>query len=189
MLFFVFVFSVLGVIRSGGGANDLKTIIFVFFAEPLFTSYSLFSYLAFNSLSLIQFPIILLSAFINLVPTVFLPDKASLLLYAKDLGLVVQAPQGALNSFVSFNFNFGILGTIFVLICLGCFMEILRRRKTDVSLTIYFMLCYSLPFSFFRDDFQVSLIKNMFEFAVIIPLFYMFVTRFLTYPRNGRLAQ
>jgi hypothetical protein len=188
LISFVVLFSILGVIRSGGIASDMKSILFVFFAEPIFTSYSLFSYLAYNDLVLFQFPIMLLSDLLNLIPTVLLPEKANLLIYPVDIGLIVQAPQGAMNSFVSFTANFGVLGTIVVLFMFGCFMEVLRKKKTDVSLTIYFMLCYCIPFSFFRDDFQVSIVKNMLEFSVIIPLLYLFVTRFLSSSRRGGLA-
>ena len=61
----------------------------------------------------------------------------------------------------------------------GAIMQFLSRKKNDIALVVYYMLCYCIPFSFFRDDFQTSIVKNMFEFSVIVPLLFYLINRFL----------
>ena len=118
LIIFIIAFSLIGVIRDGKSVIGLRSTIFVFFAEPIFTSYTLFSFMAKNSIELIRFPFILLSGFINLIPTFILPNKSEMMIYAKDIGISISAPQGAMNSFVSFNINFGIFGyhAVYVLV-------------------------------------------------------------------------
>ncbi len=53
---------------------------------------------------------------------------------------------------------------------IGYFLAWLRK-KSDVILykVMYSMLSGWLIFTFFRDPFSVSIVKNMFEFSVLIP--------------------
>ena len=179
LVLFAVSFSLIGVLRDGKSVISLGAAVFVFFAEPVFTSFTLFSFMANNTIELLRAPVILASAFINLIPTFLVPNKSEMMIYAKDLGISIYAPQGAMNSFVSFNINFGILGTMLFMFVFGALMQFLSRKKNDIALVVYYMLCFCMPFSFFRDDFQTSLIKNMFEFSVIVPLLFYVINRFL----------
>lgn len=140
--------------------------LFVIFAnvgtESLYTSFSLFSYLSHNEIAWLRLPTYLASDFFNLVPS-FLVDKHNM----KDLtaaGLGIDSPLGAMNSWVSFNVNFGLIGAVVVLFLFGFMM----RRYKGMSVS-YLMLTGFTAFTFFRDSFSISIVKTMTEFSLIIP--------------------
>ena len=139
--------------------------------EPMFTAMSLMHFLARDRLPLLRYPVLLLSEFLNLVPTFLFPGKMDLFLQPEDVGYVTFSPGGGLNSFFSFMINFGVLGTIGVLFGLGYGMAVLKRRAGSPLLrVIYVMIAGWLGFSFFRDPFYVSIVKCMVEFSVIVPI-------------------
>lgn len=164
--------GVMGVVRLGGAVNP-DTVLFNLAAEPMFTSFSLVNFLADGHFGLIRAPIFLASDFANLIPTVVFPAKEKLLLNPSDAGFQVFAPLGALNSFFSFMINFGAVGTVVALYALGAGLRHLRARSgSAVARTSYSMLTGWLAFTFFRDPFAVSVVKNMFEFSLALPMLF-----------------
>lgn len=153
-----------------GSMEGASAILVNLVSEFLFTSFSLVHFLGNASLDLIRFPVFLLSDFTNLLPLFLFPAKADFLTQPEAAGYVVFAPGGALNSFMSFMINFGILGTLCVLFLMGFGLNYLRlRRNSLLSRVTYVMLSGWLAFTFFRDPFSISIVKNMFEFSILFP--------------------
>jgi len=170
-----------GVYRIGS-VITLDDMLVNLFAEFLFTSFSLIHFLGENRMELIKFPIFLLSDFINLIPTFVFPGKADMLLQPEAYGYVIFSPGGALNSFFSFMINFGVVGTWFTLFALGFFLNYLRINGHIILFKVmYVMLSGWLAFTFFRDPFSVSVVKNMFEFSIIVPALIIISMYFLTF--------
>ncbi len=155
--------GIIGVLRMHTPASIL--LIFLNVAtESLFTSFSLFSYLHANPIAWIKAPAFLLGDLYNLIPSA-LVNKQNLQTLA-DSHYEISSPVGAMNSWVSFNVNFGLVGTVVFLFLFGYLMR--RHEKLTVP---YLMLTGFIAFTFFRDPFSVSLVKNMLEFSLLIPLF------------------
>lgn len=161
----------IGIMRSNLSEISLENMLFNLLQEPLYTSFSLISFLDSNVQELINYPIFLLSELINIVPTFILPNKLSYTVDPIDYGYFIYNPLGAMNSYVSFIINFGLLGTLAVLFSLGFLLESLKRKKNNIlSKTFYIMISGFLTFTFFRDGFATSVVKNMFQFSLVLPL-------------------
>jgi hypothetical protein len=153
--------GIIGVVRVHSQASPLLVIANVA-TESLFTSFSLFSYLRTNVIAWMHTPVFLLTDLYNLIPSV-LVDKHNLPSLT-DSSYGIASPMGAMNSWVSFNVNFGLVGTLIFLFLFGYLMR--RYQKMTVG---YLMLTGFTAFTFFRDPFSVSLVKNMLEFSILIP--------------------
>ncbi len=93
-----------------------------------------------------------------------------MLLNPKDYGFPLFSPLGATNSFYSFMINFGVFGTIVFLFLMGWLLSLLRGRDRNLlSRVIYVMLSGWIGFTFFRDDFSISLVKSMLQFSILVP--------------------
>ncbi len=140
-------------------------LLTTFVAEPVLISLSLVHYLRFTGIALINYPIYLISDFTNLIPALILPDKALLRVRAP-----IYMPMGGVNSFVSFNMNFGILGTAVVLFLLAISLRYLKSRTTETLFaTIYIMCTACMAFTLFRDPFYVSIVKIIVQDAILMP--------------------
>lgn len=160
--------------------------------EPVFTGYSLLSFLSFNSIPWINFPKLLLGDLLNLVPSVLIPNKVDVLLDPTKAGYYFEMPLGALNSWVSFIINFGLTGTAAVMLVIGYGLRwLMIRATTPVVKTQYLMCSAFVVFTFFRDPFSVSLVKNVFEFSLITPFLCAFASQVIVWSVGsikGRLA-
>ena len=73
-------------------------------------------------------------------------------------------PLGSLNSYVSFNLNFGLLGSALFLFLWPMLFRYLRSRSAaTLPATMYVMCSGWLAFTFFRDPFSISLVKAIFR--------------------------
>ena len=157
--------------------------------EPMFTAMSLMHFLASDRLPLVRYPVLLLSEFLNLIPTFLFPGKMELFLRPEDVGYVAFSPGGGLNSFFSFMINFGVLGTIGVLFWLGFTMAVLKRKAGSPLLrVIYIMVSGWLGFTFFRDPFYVSITKCIVEFSTIVPFLIVLALNLITRAMAGSLT-
>ena len=138
--------------------------------EPLFTSFSLLSFIRQDEFPLFNFPRFVLGDLINLIPSAVLPGKSALLVRPEDYGYVVYAPVGALSSFFSTMINFGLVGTMMLTALLGFSLPLLRAQRAALPRVVYAMVSACLGFTVFRDPFSVSLIKNILQFSIITPL-------------------
>jgi hypothetical protein len=143
--------------------------------ESLNTAFPLVAFLRDIStsdlLAPVRFPVVLLGDFANLIPLMLFPDKANLLINPEDMGFTIYNPAGALNSFVSCIFNFGIYGTMVFLFLVGFGLQWLRRRGQGIlARSVYVMSSAAVGATFFRDPFSISLIKGMLQFSILIPV-------------------
>src|SRR5271166_5931288 len=161
-LLFAIFFGLVGTWREGSSPVGVFSNILM---EPLFISLSLVHHLRYKGIAWINPPAELTSDLENLIPTVLMPDKYKLLKQPD-----AWRPLGGLHSFVSFNLYFGLLGTaaFWFLMALG-FRYMRCRRCHTVFATMYVMCSGWLMFSFFRNAFSLSLVKNIFEQSILIP--------------------
>jgi len=159
-----------GLLRLKSGVN-VGAVVLNLAGEPVFTSFSLVSFLGFNHIPWIEFPRFLAGDFLNLIPSAVLPNKMDLFPDPTKAGFSFVSPMGAMNSWVSFIINFGLAGTALVMVFIGFFLRwLLMNAKSPIFKTQYLMCSAFLTFTFFRDPFSVSLVKNFFEFSIIMPL-------------------
>lgn len=171
--------AIWGYLRVGGsgesGFSILLNSMYYLVAEPIYTSYSLVKYMSTYSIALFRVPISLISAFVNLIPAIVFPNKADYIVTYKKLGYFVDAPLGALNSFTSYNIDFGLFGSVIFIFFLSYYLEKMRKKDKNIWKVVYVMLSSSLVFTFFRDPFSVSIVKYMFEYSFLIPWIFNFV--------------
>ena len=167
--------GLLAAFRIRSEVSPLSILLNVAF-ESLFTSFSLMSYLHANAIAWIHAPKYLMVDMINLVPSAFMDKTAFTHLALTESNYEISSPLGAMNSWVSFNVNFGVIGTAGFLFLMGY----LFRRNEGLSVS-YLMLTGFLAFTFFRDPFSVSLVKNMLEFSILIPILLEQISEFIVF--------
>lgn len=170
---FVLLVGVLGVWRAHEPVTQAVPEIL---REPLMTSLSLVHHLRYGKIAYINSPVYLISDFANLLPTLLVPDKASLLKH-----LPVYNPLGGTHSFVSFDLNFGILGTaIFWFFLAIAFRYLKARSSSTLWATMYIMCSAWMAFTFFRDPFKISLVKAILQESILIPMAIVALGRLLS---------
>jgi len=155
-------FGAIGTWREGTSVTGALSNVFF---EPMIGSLSLVHHLRYKGIAWINEPTQLIGDFRNLIPTVLMPEKFKTLKKPN-----AYRPLGGLNSFVSFNLNFGLLGTavFWFLMPLG-FRYLKSRLSNTLTATVYIMCTGWLMFTFFRDPFSISLVKAMFEDSILVP--------------------
>lgn len=164
-------FGLVGVMRGGGiSSTVIGDIAFNVFAEPLFSSYTTAAYLSAYDIAWINYPVSFASSFLNLIPSVVLPDKETMIITYETLGYQITAPQGTQNLFVSLNIDFGLIGALIAMCLFSMLLHKLHNSKSKLGMVVYAMFSACLMFTLFRDAFSVSIVKNMFELSFITPL-------------------
>lgn len=170
----VFLMAV-GIWRLGDTDITLDQLIYIGIAEPTFTWISAISMYDLNELPLIAFPYNFISSFINFIPSSVLSDKSELI---SDLSLNYDAPLGATNILLSLIANFGVLGSMIALFCLGFFLSLIRLHwQTAFGLSYYYCVCGIIPFQLFRDDMGI-VNKQIFSNLLFVPMIIFFIHRF-----------
>jgi len=157
------VFGLVGMWREQG---SMTGALFNVVEEPMLDSISLVHHLRYKGISLVNSPTQLESDLLNLVPTVLLPNKAAILKKPE-----AYRPVGGLNSFVSFDLNFGMVGSTLFLFLWPILFRYLRSRSSSTLFATMYVMCSGwLAFTFFRDPFSISLVKAIFQDSVLLPL-------------------
>ncbi|WP_111644700.1 O-antigen polymerase [Paranoxybacillus vitaminiphilus] len=174
--------SIVGILRFGSTEFSFENIMYVFLGESLYTGFSLLSFIALDFLSIINLPTSLFSQFINLIPTFLLPNKLEYIIDFNDMGYHIYAPLGALNSFVSLNINFGILGTICFIIVFVILLNIVKNlgQLNSFYRVIYVFINGAIPFSFFRDPFSISIVKLIFQYSLLLPVILVLIVHVIS---------
>ena len=178
LLYFVaiaFIFSIIGVIRNGGEVS-YESMTYILLGEPIFTSCSLFSFLQRNDVPLLSMPKDFFIYFYELIPKFLDSDKIEILRSAQNvsqLGIAFESPLGAINVFVSLMFNFGIIGIPFFCFLISILLRYIRKLNNDV----YFYSTSIFMFIFFRDPFNISIVKMLFEVCYLIPMLLLYIGR------------
>ena len=161
-LFAVALFGAVGALRVNSSITDAGVNVLL---EPVLTSISLIYFLRYDHMAWLAAPKYLVSDFCNLIPSAVFPGKAALM-KAPDF----FSPLGALHSFVSFNFNFGLIGTAAFMFLLPLGLRWIKARDgSPLFRTMYVMLSGWLAFTFFRDPFSVSIVKTMVQHSILLP--------------------
>lgn len=174
--------SIIGAIRIG---DKLDKIMYFIFAEPIFTSYSSFSYVNQNTIPLASVPYSFMVSFLNFIPSLFWPGKAETLTKLVGDWAKFDNPLGAISVFVSIYANFGVIfGGVFVFL-LGAFYGYLYKafKNNNINKNLYYCFCGVLPFCFFRDPIGVP-IKIFITSYLIIPYFLQIFRKSLTKKRD-----
>ncbi|HUI83285.1 MAG TPA: O-antigen polymerase [Candidatus Binatia bacterium] len=155
-------FGAIGMWREG---SPLSGSMFNVLEEPMLNSLSLVYHLRHHGIAWINFPGQLARDFLNLAPSLLVPHK-----FLALKKLPVYMPLGGLNSFVSFNLNFGLLGSaVFLFFWPVLFRSLLSRSYSTLAATMYIMCSGWLAFTFFRDPFSVSLVKAIVQDSIVMP--------------------
>lgn len=161
----------IGVIRLDGSNFSMTSVLFNLFQEPIYVSFSLASFLDINNFKILNLPIYLLSSLINLIPTYVFPNKLDYIIPLADSGYNIYTPLGAVHTFAPLMINFGIFGSAIFLYGVGWFLNRIKSdAKSVLARTIYVSFSGFLTFTFFRDGFETSLIKNIFQFSILMPI-------------------
>lgn len=147
---------------------NVNGLLVLLFSENYNVSFSLLDFLNKYDFPLLRFPIGLLSELITLIPSILLPTKSSFILRPDNYS--VLSPAGGMNAFVSLLICFGIMGTVVFLFLLSFGLGWLKKNATLPYLAIYIMASGWLGAFFFRD-FQQTMIKEILEFSILVPLF------------------
>jgi hypothetical protein len=135
-------FGAVGMWREEG---DLTGALFNVVEEPMLNSLSLVHHLRYKGISWLNRPDQLESDFLNLVPSVLLPNKFAILKKPD-----AYRPLGGLNSFVSFDLNLGMIGSgAFLFLWPMMFRYFRSRSSSTLSATMYVMCSGWLAFTFF----------------------------------------
>lgn len=178
-IFAILIIGGLGIIRSASTVT-LNAIFSNILAEPVLNTFSLIAFLQANILELINFPKFLLSDLITLVPSGLMPMKGELVLNPIDFGYTIYSPVGAMNSFPSLMINFGFIGSLLFSACLSFFLNYLKQYNNSLFCkTVYIMISGWLAFTFFRDPFSISIVKNILEFSILLPSILVFCLMFI----------
>jgi hypothetical protein len=190
----LFIMGVIGSLRTGdraGGGLNMTENIQHSMLESLLSSLSLFGFLIGERFEFLNFPLYLISDFFNLIPTALYPNKKEFYMDPRDDGYFIYNPIGGLHTFISFMTNFGSIGSCLIIFCIGWYLSYLKgSRAKSLNLILYAMVCGWLPFTFFRDPFIVSIVKNIFEFTFLAVLLIGFISaigvkKYFT-PSNGK---
>jgi hypothetical protein len=157
---------ILGMVAIWRGHLNVTDAAFSLVQEPVLGSLSLVDYLDTRGIAWINSPVYLASDFTDLIPALLLPGKAALRKHDP-----VFNPLGGLNSYVSFNLNFGVLGTaVFLFLLAFGFRYLKSRSKNTLFATMYVMCAGWMAFTFYRDPFYVSIVKALFQDSFVEPI-------------------
>lgn len=168
----LFVLMILvGVWRNSGQVSlDFTNIYTAIFAESILVGISLFNFIQYDFTFLINKPLFLMSDFVNIIPRFIFPNKDEFILNFADYGYEIYSPGGALNSFLSFVINFGIIGNLLFFFLLGFLLRYIRNTTNILGRVSYIFISGILTFSFFRDPFNISIVKLVVQFGIIVPV-------------------
>lgn len=168
----LFVLMILvGVWRNSGQVSlDFTNIYTAVFAESILVGISLFNFIQYDFTFLFNKPIFLISDFVNIIPRFLFSSKDEYIMNFSDYGYAIYSPGGALNSFLSFVINFGIIGNLLFFFLLGFLLRYIKNTSNILGRISYIFISGILTFSFFRDPFSISIVKLIVQFGIIIPI-------------------
>ena len=163
--------SYVAIIRSGG-TFSWDQVRDNFFYESLNVGNTLFYHLQDMNYNLVEFPTILISKLIGIIPSAIFPGKFSLMVFPEDLGKIVSTFQGTTHNYVELLINYGLIGTMFFFFFLGLGFNWLKSKKHYTP--IYIAACAHIPFFFFRSFYDAT-VKHILEFSILFPLLILFI--------------
>lgn len=160
----------------------ISNAIYIFLSDPILTSWAVIHALKENMLPLLKFPVYLLSDLINIAPTFIFPGKERFIL--RPPPGMIYSPCGALSSFWSLALNFGIIGTVPFLFLFSFCLSSVKGKRSPLYKSMYILISGWTAFSLFRD-FEVTAVKLILEFAILLPIMIALLSAFLSkFTRN-----
>ena len=173
-VFILLIVGVIGITRSGFSNISVFSILDNILVESIYNFFSVIDYLTKYDVALINIPIGLFGAIILLIPSPIFPGKDAIAGFFVNNNYHVESLVGGMNIFPSLNIEFGFIGTVIFLIIIFIFLKGLKEFKHPLTHTIYILFSSNLLFTFFRDPFSISIIKNILQFSIIMPVFFYF---------------
>ena len=158
--------SFVGLWRMNSSFNPFSAA-YSLFAEPVFTWFSVSTFLSANEIPVINFPANFLTSFLNLVPnTVF--SFSPYVITIQQMGYIAQSPLGADSVWSNIVVNFGSVGSFFFIFLTGFILNFLRHlsENSRFAAVYYILICGMLPFQFFRDGFYLTNKQLFFNFLL-----------------------
>nr|QLL91188.1 Wzy [Plesiomonas shigelloides] len=156
-----------GVVRADSFSFD--KLLYIALAEPVFTSFSLFSFLSHDAnFNLFSVPYNFINSFVLIFPD-FNGYKSQLITQVSDMGYSFTSPLGATSFFVSLVGNFGVLGGCIAIFLFSVLVSKLARSNNLSLRFLFLMLCAIMPFMLFRDAFGIVTKVSLFS-GFIVPV-------------------
>ena len=171
--FLILLTSFVALIRSGADFTKVEAFIGMFFYESVNVGVTLLYHLQYMDYSLFEFPAILISKLIGIIPSVIFPGKFALMVSPEFMGKIVNRFQGTTHNYVELLINFGLIGTIFFFFFLGICFNWLKSKKHYTP--IYIAVSANIPFFFFRSFYDAT-VKHMLEFSILLPLVILYIS-------------
>lgn len=165
-------FAVVGTLRTGS-IDSVGSVLLNMALEPLLTSLSLFTLLGDNPVIWLGKVHLFPGDFQAVLPSVLFPGKALLFDRLNDYGYDFQAPLGGYHLYFSTLINFGIIGSVALAVPFGFVLRrlgnapLIPYRVAPVSAVF---MTGAFMFTFFRDPFFISLVKNVFITGIVVPI-------------------
>ena len=153
----------IGMWRLDGVKLDI--FLYILLAEPIFTSYSMLSFVQSNEMPLFGIPYNFVNSFLMFLPSVII-DKSQFIVRIEGFDFI--SPVGAISFLVSLIGNFGIIGSLIFLLLLSYIVNKAFSSSNNLAFIFSCIAMAVLPFMLFRDPFGVSM-KIMFMSGFIIP--------------------
>ncbi len=147
------------------------------FSETNNVSNTMFSFIINENLDkyqLIAFPAPFLSQFFNLVPSIVFPGKIELM-YSHQYVVHFQATS---IIFIDILVNFGILGSFFIFWLIGYSMQYLKSISPGIFLAVSSTFALNL-----HRTFEITFIKNILQYSILIPLLIIATEKIFNYFR------
>ena len=123
--------------------------------------------------NLVEFPVVLISKFIGIIPSAIFPGKFAYMVSPDEVGKIIVPYQATTHNYVELLINFGLIGTIFIFFFIGIGFNWLKSKKHYTP--IYIAICAQLPFFFFRSFYDAT-VKHIFEFSILLPLLILVIS-------------
>lgn len=164
----------IGITRSGFSDVSVFSILDNVLVESIYNFFSVIDYLTKYDISLVNIPIGLFGSIILLIPSPIFPGKDLIANYFVNNNYHIESLVGGMNIFPSLNIEFGFIGTVIFFIIIFAILKALKKSDHPLIIAIYILFSSNLLFTFFRDPFSISLIKNILQFSIIMPIIFYF---------------
>ena len=133
---------------------------------------SLKYYLINNGIDYFNYPIILFSKIIGIIPTHLMPNKSDYYTSLSDIGVDYISIQAAFHTFPLLMIHFGIIGSILLAFISPIVLQYLKKSAHLKASYITIVAYLAAPF--FRD-FDNYAIKIVLQMSIIMPISYLII--------------
>ena len=147
-------------------------IMYMALYDTFATHNSLKYFLVENDLQYFKFPLVLISEIFNIIPSTIMHNKSILYFQYEDIGSNIKAVQGSTHTFAVLMTHFGIIGSLVLSFLLPFILNFFKGSMHFMATYVFITAHFAAPF--FRD-FDNFAIKIFLQFALLMPLLYLFL--------------